>query len=267
MTFSIKNNPSFKSYGDVNNIIASFEGSLNINYFGYCRVFPNKEFFNLSNTGEWPEEYFIKQNKFPATANNYSQVKSGIYVPTIDQDKNFGWPENTIKDIRNKYNIIEPLLIIKKYDDCINAILIAINHKSPASHLISNIEEIVNFLHYFQSTAIKIIKSADSNRISLSSDSNNTNINADTSDPNDSSNTQNLPQKYYLRYLGKDISITEKESACLKLLAHGYSMKNIAVKLHISSRTVETNINKIKSKFNMTRKYDLVKLFWDNKFL
>lgn len=54
--------------------------------------------------------------------------------------------------------------------------------------------------------------------------------------------------------------ITSQEFSCLQQLALGYSLKEIANILNLSARTVETYLNRVKNRFNIAYRKDLVKL-------
>ncbi len=44
------------------------------------------------------------------------------------------------------------------------------------------------------------------------------------------------------------VMLTPRELDVLKLLAEGYSAKEIAIKLHVTSRTVESHVDKLRLK-------------------
>lgn len=60
---------------------------------------------------------------------------------------------------------------------------------------------------------------------------------------------------------GIQVSVSRKESECLRLAASGLTMKGIAYELNISPRTVETYLNRLKVKTGLFTKQDLAKFY------
>ena len=75
-------------------------------------------------------------------------------------------------------------------------------------------------------------------------------------------------KRYRLEYEGTESYLTSKEFKCLIYLGRGCSTKEIAKKLSIDSRTVETHFQKIKAKYNLGFLTDLRKfaLLVNNSF-
>lgn len=70
----------------------------------------------------------------------------------------------------------------------------------------------------------------------------------------------NFPIKnYYLGGSFRDIAFSQREAECLKLLHQGKTAKEIARRLNLSPRTVETHLNKIKQKTECQTLHDLLK--------
>lgn len=59
------------------------------------------------------------------------------------------------------------------------------------------------------------------------------------------------------------IDVTKRELNCLALIAKGYTMKGVALRLNISPRTVETHLRNLKEKFGFSSKNQLVSLWYD----
>ncbi len=60
---------------------------------------------------------------------------------------------------------------------------------------------------------------------------------------------------------GSKITLTSREKECMSMVAQGYTMKGVAIKLEISHRTVEQHLRNIKDKLGMNTKSQLVE-FW-----
>ena len=62
------------------------------------------------------------------------------------------------------------------------------------------------------------------------------------------------------------MNITPRETDVLNLVADGYSDKEIAYKLKLSARTVQTHINSIVLKFNARNRTNAVALYIKTKY-
>lgn len=77
----------------------------------------------------------------------------------------------------------------------------------------------------------------------------------------DKENMNQFIQKTALKryYIGEtDLYLTKREKECLDYLLTGQSSKSIAINLDISTRTVESYINSLKSKFGSTTKLAMI---------
>lgn len=66
----------------------------------------------------------------------------------------------------------------------------------------------------------------------------------------------------YISINGKSISISNREFQCVKLLAHGRRVKEIAKSLEISNRTVECYLSLLKDKAACSCHEQLVDFYW-----
>ena len=62
------------------------------------------------------------------------------------------------------------------------------------------------------------------------------------------------------------MNITPRETDVITLIAEGYSDKEIANILHLSSRTIQTHINSIVLKFNARNRTNAVALYIKMKY-
>ncbi len=74
----------------------------------------------------------------------------------------------------------------------------------------------------------------------------------------------NLAQLVQLKLEGMDYFqvLTSRERECLLLTCTGYASKEIADELCVSRRTAESHLLKIKQKFKVGTKYELIKLIF-----
>lgn len=69
------------------------------------------------------------------------------------------------------------------------------------------------------------------------------------------------PKKIIIQTESAEVLVTAREFEILKLIAMGYSGKEIANTLHVVLKTVETHVSNIKRKLGCMRRSDLVKYF------
>ena len=78
----------------------------------------------------------------------------------------------------------------------------------------------------------------------------------------DSFNEAPLAKKgFSFQISGKQTTITPQEFKCLSLIARGFTIKWVAKELKLSSRTIESHLNSVKIKCNLSCKDLLVDLF------
>jgi len=53
--------------------------------------------------------------------------------------------------------------------------------------------------------------------------------------------------------------LTSRERAVLQLIARGYSYKEIAARLHLSSRTVESHVSAVLRKLQLSNRHELTR--------
>ena len=67
-----------------------------------------------------------------------------------------------------------------------------------------------------------------------------------------------IPKKWIVKIDGKDVNFSSRQFQSLIGLARGYSQQDLALKMKVSKRTVETYINQIKSKLGLDTKSQIV---------
>jgi DNA-binding CsgD family transcriptional regulator len=75
---------------------------------------------------------------------------------------------------------------------------------------------------------------------------------------------QGVPECISIKYHGKKILFSKRESECLVALAKGKTYKQIAQQLNISPRTVESHINSIKRRSGCHFKSQIIDLIWES---
>ncbi len=74
-----------------------------------------------------------------------------------------------------------------------------------------------------------------------------------------------IPERARFGYLSflPDVSLTQREHQCLRILSKGYTHKGISNKMDISLKTVEFHLSNIREKTGITDRNKLVQLYWD----
>ena len=79
-----------------------------------------------------------------------------------------------------------------------------------------------------------------------------------------SSPAQLTPKRYYVSCGTQSNYLTHAELNCFLLLCQGKTVKQVAVKLQISNRTVESYINRVKSRLNYYSTSQILELVQKN---
>lgn len=129
---------------------------------------------------------------------------------------------------------------------------------------LSNTNLLLRFCNYFHEQASDLLKLADKNENLIflpktflqKMDSHNLSI--------DDFIKETQVKKHMIDTPRGLVSISKREMQCIQLLNQGSSAREVAEKLFLSKRTIETHINNIKNKLNITGKSDLIKFFLDH---
>ncbi|MGD9592721.1 MAG: helix-turn-helix transcriptional regulator [Candidatus Berkiella sp.] len=216
---------------------------LGCNYFQYLKVFADGSFSFNTTKPTWNafvSDYLKKINK-PA-------VYSHIDAHTLDKNKYiFLWdpnlPSEPVKLARG-FDIAHGLTFVERQSD--HYYMIGFGASAANHHALDNyfnhFNEMDQFIQEFKANQ-KLIKALDNERYVVPSSRQDANL-----------NSMLLPEQNRREYL------TPQERLCLSLLAKGLSYKEIALKLKISPRTVETYLNRVRLRFNLRYKKDLITL-------
>lgn len=220
---------------------------LGCNYFQYLKVFADGSFSFNSNFPEWTEfttEYLKKINK-PA-------VYSHIDGHTLDKDKyTFLWEPNLPQEpvsLAREFDIAHGMTFVERNSEYYYMIgfgASASNHHALDNYF-NHLNEMNQFIQEFKINQHKLINELDKHRFIVPPNRQDANL-----------HSMLLPakQKDDAQYL------TRQEHACLHALAKGMSYKEIAQHLKVSPRTVETYLNRVRHRFNVHYKKELIQLF------
>ncbi len=245
----------------MNQVASEFRRHCDLQDFYFCRIYPDSSFVSLATDHQWPEDHFLLENKLPATARNFDTIQSSIYLPAFHRDNDFGWDDGTIQTAKDRYDIVNPLLMVKKYNDFNEVMIYSLKNENAPAYFMNNLGLFEKFLFYFKDQASELIATADKNPVKLEGHQ----INSHSKTSNSEPKIPKLPKhSFWLYYHNRWVKLSNKEYQVLSLTAHGFPIPEISEELFISKRTVETHVVNIKIKFQEKSKTEIIKAYWNN---
>lgn len=266
---AIRNHFCFQASQDVKPICEGYFTGLPLHVAGQLRVFYEGEYYFLTSFPEWAEWGFVDKAMPPLGFVNHHQLKDGIYFPKMDKDVPvLGWKNSEVILSREQFNIQNPMLIIKKYQDFYDVFCLDIHLENAYEFYLTQQNTIEHFLAYFKENTQDQHLIANQNRIKVDADSMallKLNQQKRLAEPSSLTLSQIHSRELYHRQSFTKVS--EREYECLELLAKGGTAKSIANILSISPRTVETHLTSLKTKFDLSSKQELIALYYENRLL
>jgi DNA-binding CsgD family transcriptional regulator len=238
---------------DILDICRPFFESSGINAFSYSRLFKDGTRSELWSdaaafdhtfhkaryiVGAYTPQYFNKNERY-----SFLEEKVETYPPDLRERY-----RNQLLDQREYFNHCHCFSILNKAEQlCEYFIFYAPRSSAIAvNYYINNIEKLESFSEYFIEKAKPLIFEADNHRFHCA-------------EPVE--NAYKVNSKSILEIM------TPREKDIAKLLITGATIKDIGVALRISPRTVESHVEKLKMKFEHTRKSILVQQLYMHRHL
>lgn len=226
---ALKKHVCLLSASEIDNLIMPLKAE-GVTVFNFHKEYHDGRMLRLSNHALWTEHYFSKgyvnkQNKVPST---YLEKKLNYFI-WCKQD----WPEMLIDSAVN-FNISNGISIVKYLDDGIEYYGFGAdsnNYQIVNAFYLSHLETLENFCLSFKERAADLIQQHEQDKIII-------------------------PK--LINQQRKQISLSVRQLACAQLILKGLTLKEIALKLSISPRTVEDYVNTLKCKFDCRNKTELV---------
>lgn len=257
------NSIHFSSAPNVKQIAAPLIQTAKLHYFGYCQIYPKNLYINFATNSDWPIDHYLSNKLPPAGLVAYDSITSGLHLPTLESQSPYGWPAGTIHMIKEKYGIINPVLIFKKNDSHLEVILFSFTQENSFEIIQSNHDFFNNFIFLFKEKAASLISLAQKQPLHYQPTSEKL-----TPCNLPALNARQIPNKKYLfLHQNTTLQISPSEYNTMRYLSKGYSYIEIAEMTNASVRTVEGKIQKLKNLFDADKKIDLINIFNSNVFL
>ena len=229
---------SLTSGADLEHYCSRFFSLHQLNFFQFARVYKNDTIAVLQTNQAWTS--YWANHHFPIL----SSVKSEIMD---DHHYSFLWdtslPEGPRNIARTHYNIANGLCFVFRHVDYYELIAFGTPHdrQNAVDYYFNHYQVFLEFIVQLRVQRSDFIINAEKNRIALTEGMH---------DKNKDTLLKNPKEKH----------LTPKELLCLQLLKRGYSIKGTGDVLNLSPRTVETYLNRIKNRFELNCKYQLLQL-------
>jgi DNA-binding CsgD family transcriptional regulator len=252
MSMLVDNHHSLVSSGMVKELCNPLFNTTKLTYFHYAKIYDNGTTSTLVTHPElhahfWHREYERKIFK------NYSE---GIFF-------NESFSTAILSESRTFYVDYFLLMIVRYnnyYESCGFATIPG--NEAILQTYLRHMDLLKKFIFYFKEKGECLVKEADNHLLPVDGYSM-----ADIpTQKNENELFSFTPKKYKLYANSTDILITAKEFQVLKLIAYGCCTKEMANKLNISLKTVETHLMHIRQKLGYTRRSDLVKCFLESPY-
>lgn len=238
-----------------------------IEHFGHVRLFPDHSMSVLVDNKESYQHHIRSEYRaLPSFPYSFQELqeKPRYYLATLDSEETFS---AAMYDFRNLFGLENFLYLLDGNEHYIDVFFFAsfANNKKIINFYLNQMDVLEQFKLDFKHKASKLIVKGDRNRIILPE-----NMQVQLGQVNTVINNefhlrspmkQGKRQYNIINYLGKTIQFTKREIDCLYLFKAGYTAKEVAIQLGLSTRTIESHINNIKFKFGVKRKPDIIKAF------
>lgn len=233
----------------INEVSKNFMDTFGFNYFQYLRVHKDGSFGMLTNnTGLI--EYFQQVDNEPVVFSAFEEEHQNSHSYWFLWDESL--PEFPVQLAREKFNIRNGLTLLRRSKHYYDMIAVALpkEHANPGSFYLNKLKAIEQFVRDFEIDNKDLIEVMDKNPIVLPK-------------PYRDVNYENICiTDGKVVVLGKQgqTYITAQELACLRLLTQGDSHKKIAHLLNISTRTVETYVQRIRQRTGYNSRLELERM-------
>lgn len=240
---------------DVQVFCSPFLKHHHLSYFQYLKVHADGHMSLLSNRADWLEfiaHFWGQRPQMPAVYSHYSQKEH-----LNKQSYWFLWEPNlpaTPVKLAQEFNMYHGLTLVERFKDSYTMCAFALSDPLTVSmdYYLNQLGVFKHFIDHFQLSQAALIQKVEQNKILLSA--NRTDHNLNKLLMGSSSN------KFKLCFNHIYASLSAREIQCLNGLPLGMTYKEIAHHLKISPRTVESYLQRIKDRFRLKNRKELIQL-------
>lgn len=236
---------------EVKELVEPLLKSIGLSYFNYIKIYNHdcsREL--LTNNPGWIN-HFYKQALFNSTA--------AVNIEHLLPRGYFLWSELDDNDPiylqgRDFFNIDHGISFITKREDVTYLHIFAANQKQYEMNNFyrGNLDLLQRFIYYFNDRGQHLIKEAEKHRIYLpkqqSINPNRINNGLLSEEAREKFLKQTTVNQYFLLNISDKLYLTNKQAEFAHFLVRGYTSKQIAQRMNISSRTAEGYMVEVKNK-------------------
>lgn len=225
------------------------------NYFQYLTVYKDGSTSFTCNNSQYVEfvlNYALTQRNKQLV---FSQPPQGEKLN--DSRYYFLWETSLPREpiqMANEFGIYNGMTFVERFEDRYNMVAFASPHSAPVAvnTYLNHLDELEKFIRHFEYNHQNLITDITSQTLALTTAQKDNHIDAVLLKQRD--------KRIAVTFAQRQSYVTPREYHTLKLLAKGHTYKSIAILLNISPRTVESYINRIKGKFDIHQKSELIAL-------
>lgn len=259
------NHVLFNTQNDIADICKPLSIYLGIGYFHFRRTFRDGSYIVLATDFRWPL-HFIQKN---------IPIKTPITQQCFDSKSYFcQWrgniPDQTVSDAKNYYGIKNAVALVEKNEDYFDSYSFASDKDCEEVNdtYINNVDAFSKFVPYFQEKASILIAAANKQLIVPPDVLKDPSISV-IMDLEENYNKRNFIEaitlnKNSLKLKTGRVILTKREMECLQHLACGKNRKEIGKLVGLSSRTVDTHLEKARDKLGCFTTSELIDIWWAN---
>ena len=245
------NHPVYTLKEAIDKATQPFFQTMGFNYFQYLRCFNDG---SISYLTTHPELFDIMRSESrhqkPLVFSAFSKEQQNAHSFWFLWDE--ALPDEPVTMAREKLNICHGVTFVRRAKDYYDMIAFAVPKELDrvGTFYLNKLKAMEDFIHQFDLQCKDLIMLSDKHAIALPP-------------PNRDLNYQNLClQTGRVLVQGRDAQahITAQELNCLRLLSHGDSMKEVAKKMQVSPRTIETYLLRIKQRTGWQTRAELEKM-------
>ncbi len=248
-------------------------GELGISTFGYRIFFSNGKSFGICSNEKWNsffEYQFLSQNKhIPRYEEEVGQaLKKGKYFWA-----RIGEPDSNDRfcSMLYEFDVWNSLCIYYKNSETVDAFYFAStkDNKDIINFYLNNIKLLERYASYFKEKFSEITNIENLAKLSEPTLGNGVFANGCSGGEDEEIRVKNFSQslpvsKLVMNKEGQSIILSKREAECLCYMAFGKTMKEIAICLNLSPRTIEFYIDNMKKKTGLSSKSQLLSMFFNS---